>query len=189
MALNVVERALALINNYSPSLLASITSLITDILFAHSTEGPSGIFSFSDDAAPDVIFLDPFVSAKNDLLRTEDVADSIIHEFFHHVLYHADSDRVLLMDYEHPRLPAPWCGWELRPTGGFLHGTFVFSNLAKFWTWLAERSESRHPSATSNATTYTGWAHHGIRSLRSGARLTESGLKLIEGLEDSLNQE
>jgi len=173
----------------STFLPAAISELISDILFVESTLAEeSGIFSFSDDSAPNVLYVAPYASGQP--LAADDFADSIFHEFLHHVLYHIELATPLLYDYDYPSFPAPWRS-GMRPSGGFLHGTFVFSGLALFWDGIARRGGSWLPGydkrkAVVNAETFREQAIYGLRSAYLFALLTPSGMELIAQLAQAL---
>jgi uncharacterized protein len=178
-----VEMAL---RTFSESLLSSISELITDIVLVESTSAKeSGIFSFSDDKAPNIIYLDPFVDDRP--LEPEDIADSILHEFLHHVLYHYDGESPLLFDNIHPTFPAPWRA-GLRQSSGFMHGTFVFTWLSRYWNALHAYS----PNAVKgkfekNASLFRSQAIFGVQSLYDMALLTPRGVDFVHSLADILD--
>ena len=174
----------------SPFLHVAVGKLISDILFVESTlDDESGIFSFSDDSAPNVLYIAPF--AGDQPLGPDDIADSILHEFLHHVLYHIELSTPLLFDYDYPRFPAPWRR-GLRPAGGFLHGTFVFSGLAKFWSAIANAENQNltgydRDKAIQNSTKFLEQATYGLKSCYHFALLTRVGKRLIEQIAGQLN--
>lgn len=181
----MLESVARYLSELSPFLPLALGELISDILFVESTmDGESGIFSFSDDSAPNVIYINPYVG--NQPLAPDDIADSILHEFLHHVLYHIESSDPLLFDYDYPQFPAPWRD-GLRPAGGFLHGTFVFSGLALFWHAIAQSDGSNLPmynkeKAAANAAAFKEQATYGLRSAFQFSLLTPSGIKLVENI-------
>ncbi len=184
--LDLVEQYLATV---SPLLPLAISELISDIVFVESTlEGETGIFSFSDDNSPNVLYIDPFIGTEP--LPPDDIADSILHEFLHQVLYHAELTAPLLYDYDFPRFPAPW-RTGFRPAGGFLHGTFVFSGLSKFWKALAQTNVSlpliNKDKARQNANKFREQANYGIQSVYKFALLTPQGIDFIENLAEHIN--
>lgn len=181
----------------SPILDLAVSTLISDILFVESTlKEEKGIFSFSDDSAPNVIYVAPFAGDKP--LASDDIADSILHEFLHQVLYHIELSTPLLFDYDFPRFPAPWRS-GLRPAGGFLHGTFVFSGLALFWKAIANAQDLTIPDydndkAEQNAKQFLEQATYGLKSSYNFALLTPAGKRLVEQISillsvDSLNMQ
>lgn len=179
-----LDRAKSLLSLFSPNLVDSISELLSDIVFVESTlPDESGIFSFSDDSMPNVIYLDPYVGSKP--LPADDIADSILHEFLHHVLYHLELDIPLLHNYDVPRFPAPWRK-GLRSAGGFLHGTFVFSGLTLFWRKLADTSEElslvNKSKAVSNSKKFFEQAKYGLQSANRFALLTPNGKKFVQQL-------
>lgn len=176
----------ALLCSYSPVVIKSIGTLITDIVVVRSRQSAeSGIFSFSDDSVPDVIYVSTYVGENP--LSAEDLADSIYHEFLHHVLYHFDRERPLLHDQVFPRFPAPWT-LGLRPSAGFLHGTFVFSNLSLYWKSLSQSSKSEmlRTKASSNARNFEEQARYGIATLRRFSLLTTHGSILLDQLSSAI---
>lgn len=175
----------------SPFLLSAISELISDILFVESTiTEEAGIFSFSDDSAPNVLYISPFVGDQP--LGPDDIADSILHEFLHHVLYHIELAAPLLFDYDFPRFPAPWRS-GLRPSGGFLHGTFVFSGLSLFWESIATADIAlpmlNVEKANENANKFKDQASYGLRSTYQFALLTNSGIEFVEILAKQIGLE
>lgn len=171
-----------LLGAYSPDVLKAIVTLISDIVVVRSLQSSEdGIFSFSDDTVPHVIYIATHVGDKP--LAAEDLADSIYHEFLHHVLYHFERDHPLLHDKAFPRFPAPWTA-GLRPSAGFFHGTFVFANLSRYWKHLAEFSESEplRMKAMRNADSFSAQAQYGINTLRNFGLLTAQGKLLLERL-------
>ncbi|MEZ4850666.1 MAG: cyclophane-forming radical SAM/SPASM peptide maturase YhhB [Bacteroidia bacterium] len=181
-AISQLESIQEIISILSPDLLISLKSLVSDILFVKDiSQSAGGIFSFSDDRAPNVIYLSAYEGGKP--IPPEDLTDSILHEFFHHVLYHMEKEEPLLYDYEFPRFPAPWRK-GLRPSGGFLHGTFVFSGLASFWQSLYESDFKNvdKGKAEMNAKKFHSQAQYGIRALHHFGLLTPRGEILIKNL-------
>jgi uncharacterized protein len=165
----------------NPVLPLAVSALISDIIFVESTIESSGhIFSFSDDTAPNVLYISPFVDDAP--LPADDLGDSILHEFLHQVLYQMEREGVMLLDHVYPRFPAPWRE-GLRPSGGFLHGTFVFAGLSEYWRSLA----TNHPSVDqekcrSNSERFRNQAIYGLQSLRQFALLTPRGENLLTSI-------
>jgi len=175
-----------LLCGYSEDVARAIGCLITDICVVSSVvEAESGIFSFSDDSMPDVIYLSTYTAGEP--LPAEDIADSIYHEYLHHVLYHHQREHEILHENEHPRFPAPWTT-GLRPSIGFFHGTFVFSHLSQFWKWLAQcadsptlrlKSKRNHESSEEQAL-------YGIAALLRFGMTTHSGEEILHALHSML---
>ncbi len=187
--LDILDSVELYLAEFSPFLPRAIRELISDILFVESTEeDETGIFSFSDDSAPNVLYIAPF--AGGEPLAPDDLADSILHEFLHQILYHVEVASPLLHDHDNPRFPAPWRA-GFRPSGGFLHGTFVFSGLALFWRAIAESDESKLPmynktKAVANAADFKEQATYGLKSAHKFSLLTEHGIKLVENIAQQL---
>jgi len=178
-SLAMIEECLCALD---PMLPAAMAALLSDIIFVEtSVPAEDGIFSFSDDEAPNVLYIAPYASGRP--ISPSDLADSIYHEFRHQVLYHFERGQSLLFDRVHPKFPAPWRP-GLRHSGGFLHGTFVFTGLAKYWCALAtsELPGVDHSKAKRNADRAAEQAAHGIRCLREFALLTPTGLALVDDL-------
>lgn len=183
--LNLVELYLSTL---SPSIPLAIGELISDLVFVESTvDYETGIFSFSDDSAPNVIYLDPYVGDNS--LGPDDIADSILHEFLHHVLYHIELATPLLYNYDSPRFPAPWRN-GLRPAGGFLHGTFVFSGLSLYWKAIANSKVDlpmlNRDKAKMNAEKFLHQAIYGIQSSNQFALLTPAGVQLLQNISNQI---
>lgn len=175
-----------LLSGYSREVLKSIGTLISDIVVVRSRQSSEGgIFSFSDDSVPDVIYVATYVGENP--LAAEDVADSIYHEFLHHVLYHFARERPLLHDQVFPRFPAPWTV-GLRPSAGFLHGTFVFANLSRYWKSLSQlaKCEMLRAKAASNACKFDEQARYGVATLRRFSLLTVHGFILLEQISSAI---
>jgi radical SAM/SPASM domain FxsB family protein len=175
-----------LLGGFSPEVMKSIATLLSHIVVVRSRQSTeAGIFSFSDDTVPDVIYISTYVGKVP--LTAEDLADSIYHEFLHHVLYHLEKDFTLLYDNVFPRFPAPWSE-GLRPSAGFMHGTFVFANLSRFWRSLSESSEDEklRTKALSNARTFSEQAQYGIATLRRFSLLTVHGSNLLDQLSSAI---
>ncbi|WP_322923888.1 cyclophane-forming radical SAM/SPASM peptide maturase YhhB [Paenibacillus campi] len=182
--LNQVQTNLEL---YNPSITESMRVLLTDIIFVKSKVGDeNGIFSFSDDSAPNVIYIAP--AAGGNMLTADDLGDSILHEFLHQILYHFDRDQPLLFDYRFPRFPAPWRS-GLRDSSGFLHGTFVFTNLSLYWAALSNSEKIDQTKAYENSIKFKEQAKYGIASLLQFALLTPPGVAFVESLAQALNLE
>lgn len=178
-ALKAVENLLAVVHRSLPE---SFAALISDVIFVQSTvESTDHIFSFSDDTAPNVLYIAP--SAGDTLLRPDDLGDSLLHEFLHQVLYQMEREAPMLMDKVYPRFPAPWRE-GMRPSGGFFHGTFVFAGLSQYWAALARAGLSiiDRDKAIDNSERFANQAIYGINSLRQFALLTASGQKLLDQL-------
>ncbi len=173
------------LSEFSPFLTNAMRELISDILFVESTlEDDSGIFSFSDDSAPNVLYVSPY--AGDQPLAPDDIADSILHEFLHQILYHVEIATPLLNDHDFPRFPAPWRS-GFRPAGGFLHGTFVFTGLALFWQAIVQSNGFNLPSysetkAAANAVAFREQATYGLQSAFQFSLLTASGIKLVKNI-------
>lgn len=185
-ALDTIERYLALVD---PALPAAIAALISDVLFVETTDpDEKGIFSFSDDTAPNILYLAAYSGGAP--LAFDDLADSILHEFYHQQLYHMERDGVFLFDHVFPQFPAPWRE-GLRPAGGFFHGTFVFAGLARFWSVLADAQPVGLDlaKAQQNAARCRTQASYGIASLRDFALLTERGERLLNELAHQLGED
>ena len=180
------------LSKFSPFLPIAIRVLISDILFVESTVGDdSGIFSFSDDSAPNVLYLSPYAGDRP--LAPDDIADSILHEFLHQVLYHVEIATPLLNDHDFPRFPAPWRD-GLRPAGGFLHGAFVFSGLALFWQAISQSCDSNLPmfdgaKAAANAVVFKKQAIYGLQSAFQFSQLTVAGINLVKNIAQLLEIE
>jgi uncharacterized protein len=178
-----VERLLAIHDDQLP---AAMGALLSDLLFVTSTvPDEGGIFSFSDDTAPNVLYIAPAAGGR--MLSADDLGDSILHEFLHQVLHHIERGGPMLFDYSYPRFPAPWRA-GLRTAGGFLHGTFVFAQLAAYWASLHAAGPAGVDVAKAgrNAAAFRRQAVYGIQSLRQFALLTPRGVELLAGLEDRL---
>lgn len=186
----MLDMASCYLAELSPFLPLALGELISDILFVESTiDGESGIFSFSDDSAPNVLYIDPYVGSQP--LAPDDIADSILHEFLHHVLYHIELSDPLLFDYDYPQFPAPWRD-GFRPAGGFLHGTFVFSGLTLYWNAIAASDSLKLPmynkdKAVANAKKFREQAVYGLRSAYQFSLLTPSGIDLVEQIAERLD--
>jgi uncharacterized protein len=178
-SLDVIEGYLRVLDPFLP---AAMAALLTDIIFVESTvPDEGGIFSFSDDKAPNVLYIAAYAGGQP--IAPDDLADSIYHEFRHQVLYHFERSGALLFDRVYPRFPAPWRP-GLRQSSGFLHGTFVFTGLAQFWSALAKADLPTldHVKARRNAGRAAEQAAHGIRCLREFALLTPRGMRLVDDL-------
>jgi HEXXH motif-containing protein len=161
----------------------AFAALVSDILFVESTvEATDQIFSFSDDSAPNVLYIAP--KAGNSALAPDDLADSLLHEFLHQALYHMDAEERMLLDNVFPYFPAPWRA-GLRPAAGFFHGTFVFSGLARFWQAIA-RNHPFNQKAESNSKRFREQAIYGIQALRQFALTTRRGAALLDCLAEGL---
>lgn len=181
-ALDSLAQVEACLRTLDPHLPNAVATLISDILIVESTvPDEGGIFSFSDDKAPNVLYIAAFAGGKP--IKIEDLADSIYHEFRHQVLYHYERGGALLFDHVYPRFPAPWRP-GLRQSGGFLHGTYVFTGLAQYWAALADGNVPGvdRAKARRNAARAAEQAAHGIRCLRQFALLTERGQSLVDTL-------
>jgi uncharacterized protein len=182
-SLDTVEECLRALD---PDLPGAMAALVSDIIFVESTvPDEGGIFSFSDDKAPNVLYVAAY--AGGEPIAPDDLADSIYHEFRHQVLYHYERSGALLFDRVYPRFPAPWRP-GLRQSSGFLHGTFVFTGLAQLWSALAVASVPRTDAAKArrNAARASEQAAHGIRCLREFALLTPRGMRLVDDLADGM---
>ena len=184
--LELLDLAEEILRQFDPTLPAAFSALISDIVFVESkVEQVDQIFSFSDDSAPNVLYVAPYIN--NRPLSPDDFADSLLHEFQHHVLYHLERKGGFLFDNVFPHFPAPW-RTGLRPAAGFFHGTFVFARLARFWNSLANTKTEYLclEKARANADKFRKQAAYGIASLRQFALLTPRGSVMLECLEHSL---
>lgn len=184
---DVLPEAKLLLQSYSPEVVESIGAVVTEICVVETSDpNETGIFSFSDDSAPGVIYISSFASSKP--LPAEDIADSIYHEFLHLLLYQYQKEDSILIDNEYPRFPAPWTR-GLRPSVGFFHGTFVFAHLVKLWESIAKNATSSAliEKAERNASTFRSQAHLGIETLSRFGITTTSGDAVLSGLRHLLD--
>jgi uncharacterized protein len=182
-SLDLIEGCLRALDPYLP---AAMAALLSDVIFVESTvPDEGGIFSFSDDKAPNVLYIAAYAGGRP--IAPDDLADSIYHEFRHQVLYHYERGGELLFDRVYPRFPAPWRP-GLRQSSGFLHGTFVFTGLAQFWAALADNPVRGTDVAKAgrNAARATEQAAYGIRCLREFALLTPRGMRLVDDLAEQV---
>jgi radical SAM/SPASM domain FxsB family protein len=182
----LLEKAEAMLRTLDPYLPSAFGALISDIIFVESSvENDDKILSFSDEGVPNVLYVSPSVGRH--LLGADDFADSLYHEFLHHVLYHFERSAPLLHDRVFPRFPSPWRA-GLRPSGAFLHGAFVFTNLARYWDALdlAGPPTIDSDKARANANRFRGQASYGIDALRRFALLTAQGNELLDQLDREL---
>lgn len=178
----LLQQCEALLSEVDELLPSAMAALISNIVFVESTlESEDQIFSFSDDSAPNALYISSFVGKQP--LNADDFCDSLYHEFLHHVLYNVERLIPLLHDHVFPRFPAPWRA-GLRPSGSFFHGTFVFANLSLYWRALARGGGAK---AMENAAEFQARARYGIASLRQFALLTEAGKVLLQDLEERLH--
>jgi uncharacterized protein len=181
-AIDSLDTVEACLRTFDPLLPEAMAVLLSDIIFVESTiPSEGGIFSFSDDKAPNVLYVAPYAGGHP--ISPDDLADSIYHEFLHQILHHFERSGDLLFDRVHPRFPAPWRP-GLRQSGGFLHGAFVFAGLSKYWAALAAKElPSLDPvKARKNADRAARQAAHGIRCLREFSLLTPRGMMVVDSL-------
>jgi len=127
-----VETALALIGRV-PSLLASVRHLVLAI---HPLRSPSLEIDvgYSDPALPFSIFVS--IPGSNDPVCRLRLAESIVHEAMHLQLSLIER-LVPLIATEQIRRHSPWRD-EGRPTGGILHGVYVFAVIRDLMTQLLD---------------------------------------------------
>lgn len=179
----LLERAIPYLEMVDEFLPNAFAELVSDVLFVESTiEAADQIFSFSDDSAPNVLYIAPTVGSSE--LAPDDFADSLLHEFLHQTLYHMDAEERMLLDNVFPYFPAPWRP-GLRPAAGFFHGTFVFSGLARLWNAIA-RSDPNNRKAQNNSMRFREQASYGVQTLRQFALTTERGESLLAYLAEGL---
>lgn len=167
----------AYLKDYSQELAQSMDLLISDIIICKYKEKKSGIFSFSDDKAPNVIYVSVYDNGTP--LDLADITDSIIHEYLHQVLFHLDRETPFLHDKDYPQFTAPWRS-GFRSANGFLHGTYVFTHLSHFWKYLYEsHSYKNKEKAFNNADKFLKQAIYGISSLYHFSLLTNQGKQLL----------
>jgi len=182
----LLAQAEPLLRTLDPHLPSAVGALISDIVFVEPLGAEvDQILSFSDEGVPNVLYLSPSVG--RELLDADDFTDSLYHEFLHHVLYHFERTAPLLHDRVFPRFPSPWRE-GLRPSGAFLHGTYVFANLARYWDALARATPpaSDRGKARSNATRFRDQALYGIDALRRFGLMTAQGTELLDQLSHEL---
>lgn len=177
------------LSEFSPFLPLALRELVSDVLFVEAKDDKDqGIFSFSDDSAPNVLYISPYAGSQP--LTPDDIADSILHEFLHQVLYHIELGHPLLFDHDYPTFPAPWRS-GFRPAGGFLHGTYVFSGLALFWEAIASSDASKLPmydkdKAVENARRFRAQAAYGVKSAYQFSLLTPAGQRFVKEIANQL---
>lgn len=175
------------LQEYSKILTQSMDLLISDIIICKYKEKKSGIFSFSDDKAPNIIYVSVYENGVP--LDLADIADSIIHEYLHQVLFHLDRETPFLNDKEHPRFSAPWRS-GLRSANGFLHGTYVFTHLSHFWMNLYNSPYYiDKKKALNNYEKFKSQSIYGISSIYHFSLLTKHGEDLLKYLLNILELE
>jgi radical SAM/SPASM domain FxsB family protein len=182
----LLDQAETLLRTLDPHLPNAVGALITDVVFVEPLGADEDqILSFSDEGVPNVLYVSPSVG--RDLLDADDFTDSLYHEFLHHVLYHFERNAPLLHDRVFPRFPSPWRE-GLRPSGAFLHGTYVFANLARYWHALAQGAAPAidRRKAHTNAVRFRDQAMYGIDALRRFGLLTIQGAELLDQLSHEL---
>ena len=177
----------AILRSFDLHLPRAFCALISDIIFVEAaSDDDDQIISFSDEGIPNVLYVAPLAGAAP--LAADDFADSLYHEFLHHVLYSYERTGKLVHDRDFPQFPAPWRA-GLRASSSFLHGTFVFANLARFWAFRAGHSTAgARLKAADNASRFREQALYGIDALGKFGLLTARGRALIEQLAAELDE-
>jgi uncharacterized protein len=177
----------AILRSFDPHLPRTFSVLISDIIFVEAASvDDDQIISFSDEGIPNVLYVAPLAGGAP--LTADDFADSLYHEFLHHVLYSYERSGRLVHDRNFPHFPAPWRA-GLRTSSSFLHGTFVFANLARFWAFRAGHASTAaaRAKADENAVRFRKQGLYGIDALRKFGLLTARGRALIEQLAAELD--
>jgi len=184
----LLSEAEAILRSFDLHLPRALSALISDVIFVEAaSDDDNQIISFSDEGAPNVLYVAPFVGVAP--LSADDFADSLYHEFLHHVLYSYERSGKLVHDRNFPRFPAPWRA-GLRTSSSFLHGTFVFANLARFWAFRVGHASTAaaRTKAGDNAIRFRQKAVYGIDALRKFGLLTARGLALIDQLAAEIDE-
>lgn len=119
-----------------PSLLAIVATRVRSVHLVRANPGYD--VSHSEPQWRDRIFVS--VPERSDRIGALRLAESVIHEALHLHLTELEAIAPLVRDLS-GKLVSPWRP-EPRPSGGVLHGVFVFAGLTAYFRLLREPSKS-----------------------------------------------
>ncbi len=180
----LVSTSEAMIRAYSPALHLEIASIDTDVQFIRDLDAdPDKCVSFSDDIVPGALYVS--IRHNGGLIDAVDLADSLIHEHRHQKLYLLGR-HTPLVERDYPLVQSPWRN-DPRPPSGLLHAAFVFAELRRFWTHIANEDRMRATRAKRYLDVVNGQLQQAWVTLAT-APLTPAGRELAAELEHSCTQ-
>lgn len=182
----VVEKALAIIDEWRPALGAEIRTACRAIQFVRDPLAhPDKIVSFSDNAVPGALYVS--VLQGDQLIDPYDLADSLVHEHRHQKLYLLERIAPMTEPTEE-KVASPWRE-DLRPPSGLLHAVFVFVELRRLWTYIRDKGPARlHNRAINQLRETDGHLADAFRTLEA-CPLTSAGRALVEVLKRAVERE
>ncbi len=182
----VVEKALALIDEWRPALGAEIRKACRDIQFVRDPLAhPDKIVSFSDNTVPGALYVS--VLQGDQLIDHYDLADSLVHEHRHQKLYLLER-LAPMMEPTGEKVVSPWRE-DLRPPSGLLHAVFVFVELRRLWTYVRDQGPARlHKRAINQLRETDEHLAVAFRTLEA-CPLTSAGRTLVEVLKQAVERE
>ena len=138
---SALEFAWKLIGYTIPQALEEMTDTARYLSPLQPLKHNAGIPSFSSSSIPGVIFIGTHDST-GQLLDSEHLAESCLHEHLHNRLYLLDAASPLICPSDSPgTYYSPWKKTK-RPADGLLHALYVFSCLAWFWDRVSSTSKA-----------------------------------------------
>ncbi len=180
----VFEKAMKIIENFSPALLQEIKKLSPVVQFIRDPSAhPDKVVSFSDDMIPGALYVG--VMTKKKMVDPYDLAESLIHEHRHQKLFLLEHYVPILLS-DTPHIFSPW-RQENRPVSGVFHGVFVFHMLKKYWQHVHHSScGATRDKATQQLSFIKETLALGIPSLND-APLSDYGFALLRTFQEENN--
>ena len=128
-----LEQSLEQINKISPTARTAIDALVQVISLVRAPQSMKGTQSFSNKP---VIGRMGLANADSDRWSINKIADAIVHETIHALIYKIELTNCLYLDdlieSEPLKIVSPWSGRAL-PLHSFVHACFVWFGLWSFW--------------------------------------------------------
>jgi HEXXH motif-containing protein len=121
------------INRISPTARTAVDALVQVISLVRAPQSKKGTQSFSNKP---VIGRMGIANADSDRWSISKIADAIVHETIHALIYKIELTNCLYLDdsieSEPLKIKSPWSGRQL-PLHSFVHACFVWFGLWSFW--------------------------------------------------------
>ncbi len=143
-----IEQSLEQISRISRTARAAVDALLQVITVVRAPKLTKGTQSFSNKPAIGRMGL---ANANSNEWSVSKIADAIVHEAIHALIYKIELTNCLYNDYTTESEPftavSPWSGRKLR-LHSFLHACFVWFGLWNFWSLANEEPEAAELKAT-----------------------------------------
>jgi hypothetical protein len=185
---NQADQALNLMQRATPGNMDEINALISEVIIASdrglsSGAGFDGVSSFGLWGA--------IVLNADDHQSITDLAEVIVHETTHVLLFALSLDEALVRNPKSERFESPVRS-DPRPMDGLFHGVYVLSRLHHFLTQLL-KSDLLEDDAIERVrmkkSNFSDSFHSGIGVIRKHGDLSETGDKILKGAEEYMSRD